>query len=83
MIIHNIIDLYAPTLLPDKADTILTNGGNAEMGGILNAGLYERSWKAGNPAILAENGPLLVVSSSTPIIQQWIVFLSFITTNSG
>jgi putative DNA primase/helicase len=35
------IDKYAPTLLIDEADTIFVNGGgNAELRGILNAGLY-------------------------------------------
>jgi len=34
------IDHYAPTLLIDEADTIFTNGGSAELRGILNAGLY-------------------------------------------
>jgi hypothetical protein len=34
------IDQYAPTLLIDEADTIFTNGSNAELRGILNAGLY-------------------------------------------
>jgi len=34
------IDHYGPTLLIDEADTIFTNGSNAELRGILNAGLY-------------------------------------------
>jgi putative DNA primase/helicase len=35
-----VIDLYAPTLLIDEADTIFVNGGKAELRGVLNAGLY-------------------------------------------
>src|SRR3954463_508234 len=35
-----VIDLYAPTLLMDEADTTFTNGGKAELRGMLNAGLY-------------------------------------------
>jgi hypothetical protein len=34
------IHQYRPTLLIDEADTIFTNGGSAELRGILNAGLY-------------------------------------------
>ena len=35
------IDKYGPTLLIDEADTVFVNGGgNAELRGILNAGLY-------------------------------------------
>jgi hypothetical protein len=38
--LYRTIDQYRPTLLIDEADTIFVNGSNAELRGVLNAGLY-------------------------------------------
>ena len=38
--LYRTIDHYRPTLLIDEADTIFVNGSNAELRGVLNAGLY-------------------------------------------
>jgi Protein of unknown function (DUF3631)/Protein of unknown function (DUF3489) len=38
--LYRTIDAYRPTLLIDEADTIFVRGGNAELRGLLNAGLY-------------------------------------------
>ncbi len=39
--LYRTIDRYRPTLLIDEADTIFVNGSNAELRGVLNAGLYK------------------------------------------
>ena len=39
--LYRTIDRYRPTLLSDEADTIFVNGSNAELRGVLNAGLYK------------------------------------------
>jgi hypothetical protein len=39
--LYRTIDRYQPTLLIDEADTIFVNGSNAELRGVLNAGLYK------------------------------------------
>jgi putative DNA primase/helicase len=39
--LYRTIDRYRPTLLMDEADTIFVNGSNAELRGVLNAGLYK------------------------------------------
>jgi len=41
--LYRTIDQYQPTLLIDEADTIFVRGGNAELRGLLNAGLYRSS----------------------------------------
>jgi putative DNA primase/helicase len=41
--LYRTIDCHQPTLLIDEADTIFVNGGNAELRGLLNAGLYRSS----------------------------------------
>jgi putative DNA primase/helicase len=38
--LYRTIDHYRPTLLIDEADTIFVNGSNAQLRGVLNAGLY-------------------------------------------
>jgi hypothetical protein len=39
--LYRTIDRYQPTLLIDEVDTIFVNGSNAELRGVLNAGLYK------------------------------------------
>jgi putative DNA primase/helicase len=39
--LYRTIDRYQPTLLIDEADTMFVNGSNAELRGVLNAGLYK------------------------------------------
>jgi Protein of unknown function (DUF3631) len=41
--LYRTIDGHQPTLLIDEADTIFVRGGNAELRGLLNAGLYRSS----------------------------------------